>query len=140
QLLRIGADGATSAPRTITPLADARDPAASRAIQTDIALASDGLSGLLAVGRQTTTSWEYSVARLDLVKATIGPWTALGRQVAPPLPEPTATPNPDNPGTYLNAGGPYVRLSPDGSHGVVWSQLQQISNDTVTFTENRGWR
>lgn len=140
QLLRIGADGATSAPRTITTLGDAKDPAASRAIQTDIALAPDGLSGLLAVGRQTTTSWEYSVARLDLVKATIGPWTALGRQVAPPLPEPTATPNPDNPGTYLNAGGPYVRLSPDGSRAVVWSQLQQISNDTVTFTENRGWR
>jgi len=140
QLLRLGADGTTSAARTITTLGDAKNPAASRAIQTDIDLAPDGLSGLLAVGRQTATSWEYSVARLDLVNATIGPWTAVGRQMAPPVPEPAPTPNPDNPGTYVNAAGPYVRLSPDGSHAVIWSQIQQIVNDTVTFTENLGWR
>jgi hypothetical protein len=140
QLLRIAADGTASAPRTITTLGDAKDPAANRAIQTDIDLGPDGLSGLVTVGRQTTTSWEYSVARIDLVQATIGPWTAVGRQMAPPAPEPSATPNPDNPGTYVNAAGPYIRLSPDGSQAVIWSQIQQVSNDTITFTENLGWR
>ena len=140
QLLRVRPDGTTTTPRTITTLGDA-NPALSRGIQTDVDLAPDGRSGMIAVGRQTATAWEYSVARLDLVGATIGPWTALGRQVAPPLPTPTPSPNPDNPtGNYVSAAGPYVRLSRDGSQAVVWSQIQQVANDTVTFTENVGWR
>ena len=56
QLLRVRPDGTTTTPRTITTLGDA-NPALSRGIQTDVDLAPDGRSGMIAVGRQTATAW-----------------------------------------------------------------------------------
>jgi hypothetical protein len=140
QVIRISADGTEIGRTTVTTLGDAKDPTSTNPVQTDFDLAPDGRAGLMSFGVQRGTAWEYSVARLDLVEGTIGPSVVIGSQVAPPVPASSATPNPDNPGTYTNAAGPYIRRSPDGSQAFVWSQIQQVSNDTLTFTENRGWR
>ena len=130
-----GVDGSFS---RVASLGDP-DPAKSLFIQSDIELAPDRRSGLIVVGRLTTTSVEYSMARIDLVGATIGPWTALGRLEIPPFPTPSGAPSPNPENSSNNPGGPFIRRSPDGTFAVVWSQFQQYSNDQVTFQRSLGW-
>jgi len=145
QVVRISAAGQELSRGTAVTLHGVVDPNGSSGIQTDVELAADGRSGLLAIGTRSDTGWDFSIAKLDLVEGTVGKPTRLGRQ-ALPLPgasnAPTASPLPGATPTtvYTDVYGPVVRLSPDGQLAFAWTTMQQYTENEQLSMTTFGWR
>ena len=135
-LVRVDGLGNRIDRRTIARLGASSEPDRSIAIQTEIDLAADGRTGLLAVVVQGGAGWTYSVAALDLVAGTLGPLVALGTQsTGRVLPSPV----PSDASPTVSVFRPYVRLSPDGGRAVVWATLFADSRDGVGLADSVGW-
>ena len=133
-LVRIGADGSELNRSSLLRLGEANTLVS---IQSDVDIADDGRTALIGFAAVSRTEWTYSVARLDLVTAVLGPLVPIATEKPPPIPAgaPSPTPAPEGqpsfPTSRMNVSGPAVRLAPDGRRAFVWS-TEQVSTDDGT--------
>ncbi len=138
QVVRVDRDGREQSRTVVAALGPS--VTVDQGPQTAVDIAADGRSALLAVAMPSPTGWSYSVASIDLVRPSLGPWLALGSQQLPPMPSPTPTPFGGGSGPSSFVFGPFVSRSPSGSEAFVWGTLEIPTADGSGPTEAAGWR
>jgi hypothetical protein len=144
-LVRLGADGKEQTRRHVTTFAGDQAPeqeGGSYGVQTDVAVSPDGRTALVVAGQREGSAWSYVAVSIDLASAKLGGTWPLGRKDTP-TPSPSALPSTASDGTPVHVQtdvyGPQIRRSPDGHHVLVWTTLQQYTQDTTLLTEVFGW-
>ncbi len=115
---------------------------------TDVDLAADGRTGLLAVGHKVGPAWTIAIASLDVDGRRLGPMTELGAipfPTDPPVPEPSGSagappaPPAPSPPPEIYVDGPHVRIAPGRRVAFVWAVLAEATPGIPPSTI-RAWR
>ena len=144
QLIGIDPAGSETTWKTLASLGSESKPLVG--IPTDLDVAADGRTALLAFTEITRTDWTYSVARLDLATGEMGPIVQLATETPPPLPPgaPSPTPAPEGEPSYptsrIYVTGLSVRIAPDGRRAMVWGSEQVQTENGDGPHVQRGWR
>ena len=142
-LVRLDATGVAQGRRHVTTFAGDQGPdGGSSGVQTDVAVSPDGRTALVVAGQRERGGWSFVATSIDLATGTVLGTTPLGRKEMP-KPGPSALPSTASDGTptqlQTDVYGPQIRRSPDGRHALVWTTLQQYTQDTSLLTEVFGW-
>ena len=115
-------------------------------IQSDVDIAANGRTAILAFLEVSRTDWTYAVAPLDLATGVLSPVVRIATEQPPPLPPnaPSPTPAPEGqpsfPTSRININGPTVRIAPDGERAFVWASEQVARDDGTGPFIVRGWK
>ena len=144
-LVRLAADGLDQQRQKVTTFSGDQGPpeqGGSYGVQTDVAVAPDGRTALVVAGQRDRGGWSFVAISIDLATGKVVGTSALGRKETP-KPGPSALPSTASDGTptqlQTDVYGPLVRRSPDGRHALVWTTLQQYTQDTSLLTDVFGW-
>jgi hypothetical protein len=144
-VVRLSASGLDLQRQKVTTFAGDQSPVeqgGSSGVQTDVAVSPDGRTALVVAGQRERGGWSFEATSIDLASATVVGTTTLGRKDVPkPGPSPLPSTASDGTPTLLQTDvyGPQIRRSPDGRHALVWTTLQQYTQDASLLTEVFGW-
>ncbi len=143
-LVRIAPNGGELDRRGVWTIDGGGDPASSLAIKTDVQVAADGRSALLAVAREGATGWDLRIARVDLRTGLVSNALGLGRIESNAAPgAPSSDPSPGTVSSQplqIDLSGPSIRRSPDGRTAFVWTTSALTGPGVVPEPRVTGWR
>ena len=143
--VRINADGTELDRATLGTFGGDEPSGQTISIQTDLDLAANGRSGVIAVVVQTQLEFTSYAATIDLVAGSLGPTVKLGTHRPPPQPAPSGPPpQPGEPGSFPTSTssnyGPLVRVAPAGDRAFVWLSIQLQGQEGPIATDRYAWR
>jgi hypothetical protein len=143
ELVGLDSNGVEQGRRHMTTFAgDQTQEGGSSGVQTDVAVSPDGRTALVVAGQRQGSGWSYSATSVELATGKVVGTTTLGRKEIP-IPSPSALPSTASDGSAVQVQtdvyGPQIRRSPDGRHALVWTTLQQNTQDAMLLTDVFGW-